>query len=414
MFVLLFVLASALTTMSLGRTVYTDTVAYTRLADTMQNILTADSGVEDAVYRLRQDMDISGSETLALFSATTTTLITGDVEETTVAASATTTNRVRKRTAVLSAGGVGVAFNYGVQVGEGGITMSNSASVDGNVYSNGPLVGNNSMIIYGSAVSAGAGGVIDDVEVAGDAYAHTITDSEIGGNAHYQTLANSTVGGISYASSPDQPPVSLPLTDAMIDELKADAAAGGTVTCQSYVINSETVALGPVKIHCDLTISGSAEVTLEGAVWVAGSITIENTAQVKLSSSLGGRSVAIIADNESDRLGSSRITVKNTTRFIGDAAAGAYIVLISQNNSSETGGSAKAITINNNNAAGDVVLYAGHGEIEIANQSELVEVTAYKIRASNSAKVIYSEGLASTLFSSGPGGGYEILSWDDM
>src|SRR3989344_5895554 len=414
--VLLFTAGSLLIATGMSRAIYTDVVGYTRLSDTKQNILTADSSLEDVVYRLREGMDVSDTEVLALLSATTTTTtveVSGELE---VETHATTTNRTRKRKMILTEGGVGVAFNYGIQVGEGGIAMKQSASVDGNVYSNGPLVGESGFngLITGDAVSAGPTGHIDDVMVTGSAYAHSIEDSEVGADAYYQVIDGVTqVTGTKHPNSPDQPPGTMPISDETIDQLKADAEAGGVTACSSYTISSQTVTLGPGKINCDVTISGSSIVTLAGSVWVSGSITISNTSQIKLSPVLGPASAVMIADNEADRLGSGRIEIANSSQFIGDPDNGAYIVMISQNNSSESGGSTKAITISNNNPAGDVVLYASHGELEISNQAQMVEVTAHKILAQNSAQVIYEEGLASLLFSSGPSGGYRIESWDD-
>lgn len=51
--------------------------------------------------------------------------------------------------------GVGVAFNYGVQVGEGGFEMSNSATINGSVYTNGNIIMNNNARINGDAYVAG-------------------------------------------------------------------------------------------------------------------------------------------------------------------------------------------------------------------------------------------------------------------
>mgnify|MGYP003343766782 FL=1 len=85
----------------------------------------------------------------------------------------------------------------------------------------------------------------------------------------------------------------------------------------------------------------------------------------------------------------------------------------SQNDSAENGGSNSAIDIDNN-ILGDVLVYAGHGAIEMENNASLKEVTGYKIRIKNNAQVIYETGLASLLFTSGPGGGYEIESWDEV
>ncbi|MCL5783884.1 MAG: hypothetical protein M1142_00815 [Patescibacteria group bacterium] len=51
--------------------------------------------------------------------------------------------------------GVGASFNYGVQVGEGGLIMGNSNDIKGSIYSNGNISGGNSNEIDGDAWVAG-------------------------------------------------------------------------------------------------------------------------------------------------------------------------------------------------------------------------------------------------------------------
>lgn len=61
-----------------------------------------------------------------------------------------------KRTIKISASrGVGVAFNYGIQVGEGGLDLGNSNIVTGSIYSNGSIIAGNGNIISGDAWVAG-------------------------------------------------------------------------------------------------------------------------------------------------------------------------------------------------------------------------------------------------------------------
>ncbi len=413
---LLFVVGSTLLVSSMSKTVYTDAVAYNRLQDTKQNTLTADSGMEDVVYRLRQNKVVDGTEVLALSGATTTTIhtdVSGAVE---VSTSATTTSRNRKRQIILTPGGIGVSFNYGVQVGTGGMEMSGNASIEGNIYSNGPIsgpTGGGSLgTVDGDAVSAGSSGLINKIETSGSAYAHTITDSEISIDAYYQTKSGTTVGGTNYPGSIDQPVAPFPITDAMLDEIEAVAVAGGTMSCASYTIHNIAVSLGPIKIDCDVVIDGSSVVTLTGPVWVTGSVTIRNTARINLSPILGSVSGVIIADVPTNRLTKGTFSVGNGTTFAGRVSPPGSIFLISRNTSAENSGSLDAISMGNNNAAGDVVLYAPHGQITVGNSAELVQVTGYKIRIQNNATLIYTEGLASTLFTGGPGSGFRILSWD--
>ena len=63
---------------------------------------------------------------------------------------------------------------------------------------------------------------------------------------------------------------------------------------------------------------------------------------------------------------------------------------------------------------GKLLVYAGHGEINLKNDINLKEVTGYKITIQNNAQVVYESGLANLLFSSGPSGGYFVDSWKEV
>jgi hypothetical protein len=88
-------------------------------------------------------------------------------------------------------------------------------------------------------------------------------------------------------------------------------------------------------------------------------------------------------------------------------------MLLSRNRDAKLGGGNKAIEVSNT-ATGDLLVYASEGEVEISNNTNMKEVTAYKIRAKNSTKVVYEIGLASTLFSAGPSGGSNISGWREV
>ena len=117
-----------------------------------------------------------------------------------------------------------------------------------------------------------------------------------------------------------------------------------------------------------------------------------------------------IADNESNRTTSSKIEVRNATDFFGSGDDRSYVMLLSMNESAELGGTETAISVAQS-ANGDVLVYAGSGLINIGNNIDLREVTAYQIEVSNGSSITYESGLASLLFTSGPGGGYVIESW---
>ena len=378
-----------------------------------QSLYAADAVSQDVSYRLIKGMSVDGVETLSIGAATaiaTTTTVLNDKE---IVSAGSKDRFVRKNKVVLGAGS-GTAFNYGVQTGEGGIHLQNSAIVIGNVFSNGPITGENSNLIKGDVISAGSSGLIRGVHATSSAYAHTIEDSTIDRDVHYQMILNTTVGGTSYPGSSDQATSTLPIGDAQIESWKSDAAVGGIVTCSGGVYNvSGSVTLGPKKIPCNLKIDGSDQVTLLGNLWVEGNIEIVNTGAVRIDPSLAEKSVIIVPDKPANRITSSKINLKNRTTFSGSGHPNSYVLLISQNQSAEVGGSELAIEVQNN-AMGKLLVYAGHGEINLKNDINLKEVTGYKITIQNNAQVVYESGLANLLFSSGPSGGYFVDSWKEV
>jgi len=118
----------------------------------------SESGSEDALYRVLNNMTIGASETITLNSNTATTAITvlpGNIQE--ISSLGDVSNYQRKTVITLTTG-TGVSFSYGVQSGAGGFTMGNNSSVDGSVYSNGNITGSGA--ITGSATSANSGALV--------------------------------------------------------------------------------------------------------------------------------------------------------------------------------------------------------------------------------------------------------------
>ncbi len=385
--------------------------AVTGSAVSRQSFFTAESGVEDVVYRLRSGKTVGATEALNLGGAraTTTTATSGQTKTVTATGELSRYLRALRSDLIL---GQGATFNFGVQTDQGGFVMENNSSVVGNLYSNGPIQGSGSSIVRGDVISAGPAGVVDGIHATGTVYAHTIRNSLIEGNAHYQVISNTIVQGQSFPGSADQATISLPISDEAVAEWEADALAGGVITAPCpYVVNT-TRSIGPVKIDCDFEISGNPTVTIAGPIWVAGNITIKNNPVIKVASAIGGHSVSIIADNPSNRLTSSKISLNNGAQFQGSGAAGSYVLLVSQNESAEQGGSEQAINVDNT-VSGALLLYAGHGEIRLDNSDELKQITGYRIRLRNSAEVEYELGIASLLFTAGPGGTWRIVDWSE-
>ncbi len=119
-----------------------------------QTYFASESGIEDAMYRLKNNKQISSTENITLGSTSTTTTITdlgGGQKEVT---SLGDTNSNQRKVDLILSTATGVSFNYGVQIGQGGITMDGSSGINGNVYANGPIIGSTSSFISGTAISA--------------------------------------------------------------------------------------------------------------------------------------------------------------------------------------------------------------------------------------------------------------------
>jgi len=411
--VVLFICVSVATILGLTNPMVRHIAMATSASISKESFYAAEAGIEDVIYRLKSGLPVASSQILMVGNHSVVTTVADELGGKVITAIGDANDYFRKVETHLALG-TGASFFYGIQSDVGGIVIENSASVEGNAYSNGSIVSSVNGRINGDIVSAGPGGLLDGVRTTGNAYSHTIQGSYVEKDAFYQTITGSTVLGSSYPGSTDQPTSSLPISDEMIEEWKAVAVLGGNIIPQScpYKITSSTT-LGPTKIECDLEIDGTNfTVTIAGPVWVNGNMSFKNSPTIRVSSLLQNKSVPIIADNPSNPAGSAKIIIENSTRFEG-AGDNSYVLVISQNNSVENGGSEVAINVKNS-VEGDLLVYAKHGEIMVQNSIDLKEISGYRLRLKNYAMVIYDTGLASLLFSAGPSGGFEISSWKEV
>ena len=122
-----------------------------------QSYYASESGVEDAMYRIKYGKNIGASNNLSVEGAQVTTNVVTTGNTKTIASTADKNNAVRKVQSVLEYSSTEVDFFYGVQVGAGGLEMGQNAEVIGNIYSNGPISGESGSKISGDAtVSVGA------------------------------------------------------------------------------------------------------------------------------------------------------------------------------------------------------------------------------------------------------------------
>lgn len=435
-FVLLFVIGSSAIIVILQQAILSDLTAARHLGDVKQAYFTSEAGLEEVAYRLQDGMGADSETVIDLGGAQATTTISfNSLENRYELTSVSSARNQYRENSVWLYVGSGASFNFGVQSGNGGFTLTNGSSVQGNVFSNGEIQGGGSSAIYGDVISAGPNGLIDgvtatgtararivrDTSVDGDVYAYTLDGGFVGGDAYVaERIGGAVVTGSTYGHQPEEATTTLPISDAQIESMKQDIVDNGTVIAATdpecaggtYVIDGDTT-LGQLKIECDVEIQKkSTTVTLMNALWIVGNLTFRTGPTIAVDASVGNQTVPIIVDDESDRLTGSQVEIQNSTIFTGSGSPKSYVLVISQNESAETGGSENAISIEQS-SAGDLLLYAGHGKVSLGNKISLKEVTAYQIELNNNAEVIYESGLVNLLFTSGPGGGFTLAGWQE-
>lgn len=251
--------------------------------------------------------------------------------------------------------------------------------------------------IYLGGLTSQISGVTVGTTGARDAWAHTITGANVSGVKYCQ------VGTGCNTTRSDPPPTNFPVSDANIEQWKADAETLGTYSGNLTPANGATIQ---GKITGNLTIQNNVYVTLTGRLWVEGNITLTNNAGIKLPASYGTQDEIMISDG--------RIIIGNNAVFSNSGTTGSYIMALTTSDcpiSSSCGG-ANAITVSNN--AGAVILNAQKGTINVSNNAGLTEATAETLLLSNNSTVTYESGLANMNFSTGPGGSWNISSWKEV
>lgn len=357
----------------------------------------SEAGIEDATYRIRKVLVYPSSHVITVASSTATITITSSGSVRTVESVGVNQSDVRKFRATLVRSNTAVNFFYGVQVGDGGIVLGDNSSVIGNIFSNGDISGSGptKSRITGAAQAAGSHR-IKDIRVDQNAAAAHFDNCSVGGTASYVTSFTNCVASSTQVigAAPSFQP--FPITQTQIDNWKAQALAGGELNGYSLANNSSGT-LGPKKINGNITLGNTSTLTLNGTVWVTGTIGFGNTDQIRLGSGYGEASGVLIVDGAVD--------VGNSATFVGSGQAGSYLMLMS------LFGPGDAIDIGN--SASGAIFYAPNGIIDVGNGLSLYEATGYGLRVGNNGSIAYESGLANAQFSSGPGGAFIMKSWKE-
>lgn len=368
----------------------------------------AEAGIEDALLRLNKEMNFSKTNSFPVGNGTATIEIADPIGGSrTITSSGDVSNRIRKVRAIRAMTTEEVNFYYGAQIGDGGMTMGNGSEIQGNVFSNGSVIGGGN--ITGTVKVASDNNKIQNLSIGGDAYAYSCYDCSIPNGVLYYWGSNNNCG--TGALTDPVSSKSLPISDETIAVWQNEASCNndpGCIFSGNYTVPQNTTAyLGPKKIEGDLILENNATLVVTGTIWVAGDgITTDgkilpgNNAEIKLDSSFGSTSGVVLANGQ--------IKVQNNVKLTGSGMGGSYLMLLSTYDSSLI----SAIDVLNN--AEGAILYAANGILHLHNNIEIGEGTAYRVVLDNNAVIQYESGLEDTAFSSGPGGSWTILEWKEV
>lgn len=374
------------------------------LLKSKQSLFLSESGVMDAIYRIKNNLEISNEEILSIDDQITTTTIIEDGDTVSIDSISNYYNYFRNIQAKMVRGS-SVSFYYGVQTGKGGFSMSGNSKINGSIYSGGPVSGGT---ITGSVVSASTTGSISGVNVGvlgvGDAHAHTVLNSNIQGSLRCKVgSGNNKVCDTSFT---DPVPAEMPITAAQIAEWKDEVDASPQNVINGNYSPAGPVTLGPVKITGDLNVRST--ITMTGTIWVQGKLTFQNTSSkiVLATSTYEGKSGVIIVDKYAGFSGGSQI--------LSTGIPGSYVLLLVTSDCPVSSFCSGNNAISASGGAGSVVLAAPYGTVRFSGNSSAKEVIADTVIAGGSTIIDYEAGLADMIFLSGPAGEYSVVSFNEV
>lgn len=391
----------------------------------------AESGSEDAVYRLLNNMAISASEIITIDSSSATTTINSSGSNQKEIISQGDVNSFQRKLNVIMQTGPGVGFNYGIQSGDGGFNLSGGSKVTGNVYSNSNIQASGGVQITGTAIAAGAtsyigegtgipymGTVVVGTAGVGDAWAYKVLGGKVEGNLYCQLPATYPTGSKNNKACNTThgipPAVPMPFTQENIDTWKTEGTNGGIITgstkCHGGYSNGNCIVdwangtFGPGKITGNLVVTGGGTLTLTGTVYVVGSITVGGGGKIKLPANYNQYSATLISDGNVSLGGGS---------YTGSGAAGSYLFVVSTSTCPSGAGCNGNNAINVSGGSGTIAVAAQSGTVDLGGGISINAAVGKTISAHNGAKIFYEQGLASPEFVSGSSGGWNVMNWGE-
>ncbi len=159
----------------------TELRTYRTLATSKFAYVAAEAGVEDIFYRTINSRLVPASETITLNGASAVVnIVNTSTSQVDIYSTGNANNEIRKVYLSISKN-KNVSLPYGAQIGEGGVTMSNNAKIDGSalakgdIYADGQIVGAPGVTITGNAISS-SGLVADQIASS----TSCVTDETVG------------------------------------------------------------------------------------------------------------------------------------------------------------------------------------------------------------------------------------------
>lgn len=278
---------------------------------------------------------------------------------------------------------------------------------------------------------------INSVDVWGDVKANSIINSRICGDAYYQSIdANSLnflnnpsgplcpsplTAGYAYGGQADPPIINMPISQANIEQWKAEAEMGDVINgdCgdsgdpQCVIDDNGVLLLGPKKINGNLILTKKQNLIVTGTIYITGYVDINSSsgAMIKCDAVFGGDSCVVVTDKW--------VHIQNNASFQGSGQEGSYIMILSALGGCNGGSQTSECTHHNgaidmhNNATG-AIFYASDSMIHLHNGVNVTEIVAYKLSLDNNAIITYEQGLVNVGFSSGPGATFNIANWREV
>lgn len=404
--VIFFIFASAMLVLGLTGPAAREYHAVTASLVSRQSHILGESGVEDAYYRLSNGMNFISGTSISTTEGTAVTTLTdlgAGLKE--LLGTGDVLGSQHQMRVEISAG-TGTAFPYAIEADDGGIDLSGTGTITGNVHANGTIHGTEDISITGIAT---AGAMSDDTPgvITGDDASHLLHIG-VGGiaNAYASVINYADVTGVMYCTSstgsssscvsaPDPAYEDLPISSEDISGWKDDAETGGTIS-GNYTATAPGTILGPKKIDGDLTVPTGSTLTLSGTLWVTGDVTVSGTGSIILSSSYGGDSGMVIADGT--------ITAGSTATVQGSGTTGSFLMLLS----TKTG---SAISYG---GSGEGILYAPAGTVALTGGAIARSVIGMTVTIAGTSSILYDDPLGSVVFHSGVIGAPSLLSWKQI